>query len=270
VNLGDPALAQLADSLRRRRLAGARVALVLGSGLGGLVERLGCERQVPFTELEGMPASAVPGHAGAFAIGRLGNVEWIAQQGRSHLYEGRSALEITRAVRAFAALGVRVLLLTNAAGGLRREWASGSLMRVTDHLNLQGATPLADAERGYGTPYDEELGAELDAAARSSGVALERGVYAGLRGPSYETPAEIAMLRAAGADAVGMSTVLEALAGRAAGLRVAAISLIANPAAGLTDEPLAHEAVVAAGRAAEDQLAALLRAALPRLSALCG
>jgi len=268
VSLHDPAVARLADALRRQGIEGTRVALVLGSGLSGLAERLGSQRQVPFAELDGMPASAVPGHAGAFAIGRLGIVAWIAQQGRSHLYEECSAREVTRAVRALAAVGVRVLVLTNAAGGLRTEWTSGALMRITDHLNLQGATPLAGAERGYGSPYDEELGAELDAAARATGVVLESGTYAGLPGPSYETPAEIAMLRATGVDAVGMSTVLEALAGRAAGMRVAAISVIANPAAGLASEPLAHEAVVAAGRAAEERLATLLRDALPRLSAL--
>jgi purine-nucleoside phosphorylase len=269
VSWHDPALARLADALRRQGLAEARVALVLGSGLGGLAERLGSERQVPFAELDGLPASSIPGHAGAIASGRLGSARWIAQQGRSHLYEGRSALELTRSVRAFAAVGVRVLVLTNAAGGLRPEWASGALMRVTDHLNLQGVTPLAATEGGYGMPYDEGVGAELDAAARSAGIPLERGLYAGLRGPSYETPAEIAMLRAVGVDAVGMSTVLEALAGRAAGMRVAALSLIANPAAGLTSERLAHDAVVAAGRAAEERLGVLLREALPRLAALC-
>jgi purine-nucleoside phosphorylase len=265
----DPQLARLAASLGARQLAGARIALVLGSGLGELADRLGATRRVPFSELDGMPASSVQGHAGSFAAGSLGGVDWIAAQGRAHLYEGRSALEVTRAVRALAAVGAQVLVLTNAAGGLRPEWKSGTLMRVVDHLNLQGATPLASGEAGYGAPYDAELGEQLELAAGEAEIALERGVYAGLRGPSYETPAEIEMLRAQGVDAVGMSTVLEALAGRAAGMRVAALALIANPAAGLACEPLSHEAVVAAGRAASERLAALLRCALPRLSALC-
>jgi purine-nucleoside phosphorylase len=193
----------------------------------------------------------------------------LVQQGRVHLYEGRGALEVTRAVRAFAAVGVRALVLTNAAGGLREEWAPGTLMRITDHLNLQGETPLGDGEQGHGTPYDEAFGEELDAAARAAGVVLERGLYAGLRGPSYETPAEIAMLGGLGADAVGMSTVLEALAAHAAGMRVAAVSLVTNPAAGLARGPLAHEEVVAAGAAAAGRFGSLLEAAVPRLAAAC-
>jgi purine-nucleoside phosphorylase len=267
VSVGDPGLERLVASLDARGLAGARVALVLGSGLGAFAERLEEPRRIPYAELEGLPASAVSGHAGALVAGRVGAVPVLVQQGRVHLSEGRSAREVTRAVRAFAALGVERLVLTNAAGGLRPEWPSGTLMRLTDHLNLQGETPLVTGEGGYGSPYDEALGSALDEAAVEAGVALERGVYAGLPGPSYETPAEIRLLRTLGADAVGMSTVLEALAGHAAGLRVVAISLITNPAAGLSRGPLSHAEVVAAGAAAGERFGALLAAAVPRLAA---
>jgi purine-nucleoside phosphorylase len=265
----DPQLAALVASLRAQRLVGPRIALVLGSGLGALADELDGARRVPFEELDGMPQSSVPGHAGALVSGSLGGVDVLVQQGRCHLYEGLDARDVTRAARAYAAVGVRVLVLTNAAGGLRPEWKPGTLMRVTDHINLQGAAPLASAERGYGTPYDGELGAELEHAAREAGGTLERGVYAALRGPSYETPAEIAMLRALGVDAVGMSTVLEALVGHATGMRVAALSLIANPAAGLASDVLEHEAVLAAGCAASERMVELLRRALPRLASLC-
>lgn len=266
----DPALEALVEALAVHRLTGARVALVLGSGLGALVEALDGARRVSFEDLDGMPQSSVPGHAGALVAGSLGGVEVLVQQGRCHLYEGRGAADVTRAVRACAAVGARILVLTNAAGGLRPEWTSGTLMRVTDHINLQSASVLRSAERGYGTPYDEELGLELERAGRAAGVPLERGVYAALRGPSYETPAEIRMLRALGVDAVGMSTVLEALAAHAAGMRVAAVSLIANPAAGLAGDVLEHAGVLAAGRAASERLCTLLRRALPRLASLCG
>jgi len=267
VSPADPVLERLVASLRAHDLEGARVALVLGSGLGAIAQRLAEARQVAFDRLDGMPASGVAGHAGAFVAGRVAEVRVLVQQGRVHLYEGRGALEVTRSVRAFASLGVKALVLTNAAGGLRAEWTPGTLMRITDHLNMQGETPLTSGEGGCGTPYDDALGAALDEAARDAGLALERGVYAAVRGPSYETPSEIGMLRGLGADAVGMSTVLEALAAHAAGLRVAAVSLVTNPAAGLATGRLSHAQVVAAGAAAAQRIGALLAAALPRLAA---
>jgi purine-nucleoside phosphorylase len=256
----------LAAELLERGARGARTLVVAGSGLGAVAEALAEPRRVSFEELEHMPASGVAGHAGAFVFGKLAGVPIVVQQGRVHLYEGRSAGEVTRSVRALASLGVRVLVLTNAAGGLRREWAPGTWMRITDHLNLQGATPLRAGEGGHGTPYSSELGLILDTAAREAGIALERGVYAGLPGPSYETPAEVALLARLGADAVGMSTVQEVLAGAAAGMDVVALSMISNPAAGLAGGPLAHADVVAAGVAAAPRLVSLLEAALPRWS----
>ncbi|MBM3975460.1 MAG: purine-nucleoside phosphorylase [Planctomycetes bacterium] len=257
---------RLAASMRAQGLAGCELALVLGSGLGAFGERLADARSVPFDALDGMPGSAVPGHAGRFLHGTIGGARVLLQQGRAHLYEGWSPEQVTRSVRAFAALGCRALVLTNAAGGLRREWEPGSLMRLTDHINLQGRAPLRAAERAAACAYDARAGAELDRAAQEAGVRLERGVYAALLGPSYETPAEIRMLGALGADAVGMSTVAEAAVGHAVGLRVAAISCITNHAAGISGEPLSHSEVVETGKQASARFARLLERALPALA----
>lgn len=258
---------RLSESLRGQGLEGARVALVLGSGLGGFVQRVRGATVVPYSAIVGMPKSRVPGHAGMLVIGEVGGVRVVVQQGRVHLYEGWSAHEVTRAVRSFAQVGVRSIVLTNAAGGMRREWAPPTLMRITDHVNLQGRTSLLPSERGAANPYDDELGLALDEAARASRVPLERGVYAGVLGPSYETPAEIRWLTSFGADAVGMSTVCEAQAARAAGMRVAAISCITNLAAGLSSGPLNHEEVVEVGKQASQRFCDLLEEAVPRIAA---
>jgi purine-nucleoside phosphorylase len=259
----------LTRSLAAHGAEGAELAFVLGSGLGVLAERLADARAIPYEAIEGMPQSAVPGHSGRLVLGRVGDVRVLVQQGRVHLYEGWEPSDVTRAVRAFAALGCRGLVLTNAAGGLRAEWAPGTLMRIADHINLQGRTPLARGEAGIGTPYDAALGAALEEGAERAGVELVSGVYAGLLGPSYETPAEIRMLRWMGADAVGMSTVGEALAGRAGGMRVAAISCITNHAAGISQRRLTHAEVVEAGRNASDRFCALLeRSVAPLVAAL--
>lgn len=249
---------QLAASLRKHGVGAVDVAFVLGSGLGAFAERIADARRIPYAEIEGMPQSKVAGHAGQLVVGRIGARRVLAQQGRVHLYEGWRVDEVTRAVRAFVRVGCGQVVLTNAAGGLRREWAPGTLMAISDHLNLQGRSPLARAEAGYARPYDSELCAKLVGAARASGFELQQGVYAGLLGPTYETPAEIAMLRTLGADAVGMSTVAEALAARASGARVAGVSLITNFAAGITGEKLSHEEVMAAGREAAGRFSDLL------------
>lgn len=258
---------RLAASLREHGVEGARVALVLGSGLGDFVERVRDAVTISYDAIDGMPRSAVPGHAGKLVIGSVGGVRVVVQQGRVHLYEGWTAHEVTRAVRAFARVGVRGIVLTNAAGGMRREWTPPTLMRITDHVNLQGRTPLLPGEGGTSALYDAAFGVALDEAAKASGVALQQGVYAGVLGPSYETPAEIRYLREFGADAVGMSTVCEAQAARAAGMRVAAISCITNPAAGLAAGPLNHEEVVAVGKQASQRFCDLLEAAVPRMAA---
>lgn len=258
----------LVRSLSEHDVQGARVAFVLGSGLGLFAERIQRARSIPYADLDGLPKSGVPGHAGRLVVGEIGGVRVLAQQGRVHLYEGWSEHEVTRAVRAFAALGVRVLVLTNAAGGIRTGFRPGTLMRIRDHLNLQGRSPLAPRERGFGSPWDEAAGAALDAAARSARVELESGVYAGLLGPTYETPAEVRMLRWMGADAVGMSTVAEALAARASGMRVAGVSCITNLAAGLGEGPLSHEEVIDVGKRAAQAFSTLLESAAQPLGAL--
>jgi purine-nucleoside phosphorylase len=255
----------LARSLREHGIEGAEIGLVLGSGLGEFAERLERARHVPAADLAGLPLAGVPGHAGRIVAGELGGVRVLLQQGRAHLYEGWSVQQVTRAVRAFAALGVRALLLTNAAGGIRAGFRPGTLMRISDHLNLQGCAPLARGERASGALWDEELGRALERAGREAGVALESGVYAGLLGPAYETPAEIRWLASLGADAVGMSTVAEALAARAAGMRVAGISCITNLAAGLGAQPPSHAEVLEAGRRSAREFCALLERALPLL-----
>lgn len=262
-----PSFETLVEHLRALDLEDVRLAFVLGSGLGGLVDELEDACVIPYAELEGMPQSKVPGHAGRLAIGRLGSTRVLLQQGRVHLYEGWSAEAVTRAVRAFAAVGVRGLLLTNASGSLHTDWPPGTLVRLEDHLNLQAATPLQVGEAARGCPYDAHLGELLDEAAREAAVELRSGTYAANLGPAYESPAEVRMLGRFGADLVGMSTAAEASAASAAGMRVAAISCVSNLAAGVGDEPLSHAEVIEAGRAAAAPFARLLSAAAPRLHA---
>jgi purine-nucleoside phosphorylase len=242
------------------------VAVVLGSGLGPFADRLANAVDLPFDAVPELPRSTVPGHAGRFRVGELGGARVLVQSGRVHLYEGWSAAEVSLAARAFGRLGIGALVLTNAAGGLRPEWAPGSLMVIRDHLNLQGETPLERSEAGHGSPWDAELAQTLLAVGAEAGIELCQGVYAGLLGPSYETPAEVRALAWMGADAVGMSTVAEALAGRAEGLRVAGVSCITNLAAGLSAAALSHEEVIEVGRAASERFSRLLESGLPRLA----
>jgi len=253
----------LADELAAHGAANRPLAIVLGSGLGGIVERLADRIRIPGESLEHLPRPRVAGHAGEIVLGVLRGLPVIVQSGRVHLYEGRSPLEVTRTVRAYAALGVRALLLTNASGGLVPAWPPGTLLCLRDHLNLQGRAPLLAGEEARRAPYDPELAEDLERAARARGIELRSGIYAAMLGPSYESPAEIRALRALGAHAVGMSTVAEACAGFACGLRVAALSCIANPAAGLGDEPLRHEDVLGVMRRARETLAVLLEEVAP-------
>lgn len=265
--LQDPAVERLVRSLSEHEVRGFDVVYVLGSGLGAFAERLQHARAIPYSALDGMPHGRVAGHAGQLVLGELGGRRVLVQQGRVHLYEGWSAREVTRAVRAFRRAGARAFVLTNAAGGLRREWPAGTLMRIRDHLALQGRAPLARGERGATAVWDEALGLALERGADDAGARLESGVYAALLGPSYETPAEIRWLASLGADAVGMSTALEAVVARACGARVCGVSLITNHAAGIAPAPLTHEDVVAAGAAASGRFASVLERALPHLVA---
>jgi purine-nucleoside phosphorylase len=258
--------AEHAAGLLRERIGAVspRVLLTLGSGLGALADEVADPVVVPFAEV-GLPVSTVPGHRGRLLAGTLAGVPVLVQQGRVHLYEGVPAGDVVAVVRAAAALGVTVFLVTNAAGGLRPDMQPGDLMLLADHLNLSGSTPLVGpAFVDMARAYDPGLGALAEEVARDQGEMLAAGVYAGLRGPAYETPAEVAMLRTLGADAVGMSTVLEVIAAREAGLRVAGLSLITNvhrPGGTPTD----HEEVLAGGRDAGPRLAAIVRGLVGRL-----
>lgn len=259
-------VARLAASLAKHGVENVELAFVLGSGLGVFADCIQNARAIPYADIDGMPKSSVPGHAGRLVIGEIGGVRVVAQQGRVHLYEGWSADDVTRCVRALAKVGVPRIVLTNAAGGLHKDWPPGTLMRITDHVNMQSTTPLASFEASSGSPFDPELGAVLDATAKKRDIKLTRGVYAGLLGPTYETPAEIRMLAWVGADAVGMSTVAEALAARASGMKVAGISCITNYAAGITKDVPNHAEVIDVGKRAAKSFSELLEAAAPDLS----
>ena len=230
-------------------------AIVLGSGLGGLSSRIENATRVAFKDIPGFPSATVAGHAGQLIVGMLGGRPVVALAGRLHLYEGHAATLAGYPVRVLQALGAPVYLASNAAGGVRRSFRPGDLMVVADHVNLMFRNPLsgpleAGDERfpDMSEPYDAGLRDLLHTVARSQGVQLHDGVYCGLLGPTYETPAEIRMLDKLGVDAVGMSTVPEVIVARAMGMRVAAISLITNPAAGMALAPLAHEEVLEVGR----------------------
>jgi len=246
---------------------GAKVAIVLGSGLNSFVESLTIEDTVPYGAIEGLPSSGVPGHHGQFALARAHGHPLLVAQGRAHLYEGWSAREATAGIRLLHRIGVQKLILTNAAGTLNPAFPPGGWMLLTDHLNLTGATPLSGGPHFIDLTevYSPAIRGHLRAASAETGIPLAEGVYAGLRGPEYETPAEIRMLRVLGADAVGMSTVLEAIQARALGLEVGALSCLANWAAGITGATLSHLDVTSASAAAAGSLATLLDAALPRI-----
>ena len=233
--------------------------LVLGSGLDDLVERVEVRDTVSFSDA-GLPVSTVPGHQGCFVMGKLGGTDIIVMRGRVHLYEGHSAQAVTAGVRWMADQGVESLVLTNAAGSLREDLQPGSWMLLSDHLNLTGVSPLEGGPHfiDMTDAYDPEWREEFVGICRTRGVALGEGVYAGLRGPQYETAAEIRMLRAMGADAVGMSTVLETIQARALGLRVLGLSCLTNFGAGMPGAELDHTEVVStAGKASEAMIDAL-------------
>ena len=240
---------------------------MLGSGLGDIAAAITDATAIPFADLPSWPAASAPGHAGKLLLGRLDGVPVACLQGRLHLYEGNSERLVVEPVLLMGRLGARVIVLTNAAGGIRPEWPAGTLMAIADHLNLTGRSPLMgrnDDALGPRFPdltnaWSPRLRQRLHQAADQEGVHLEDGVYAGLIGPTYETPAEVRMLRTLGADAVGMSTVLEAIVARWAGLEVCGVSLVTNPGAGITGEPLTHEEVLAAANEAGPRLAQVLR-----------
>ncbi|HTC22887.1 MAG TPA: purine-nucleoside phosphorylase [Gemmatimonadales bacterium] len=241
------------------------VAIVLGSGLGGLAERIGDPVRMGYGEVPGFPRPTVEGHGGKLIAGALAGHTVLAQSGRFHMYEGHEASVCALPVRVFAALGISTLIVTNAAGGIRRTFSPGTLMLIADHINLTFRNPLIGPVVGsesrfpdMSDPYDPTLRTGALAVARERGLALDTGVYAGVLGPSYETPAEIRMLERLGADAVGMSTVIEVIAARASGVRCLGISTITNAAAGITGAKLSHEEVTAAAQRVKEALGALI------------
>ena len=260
-------LAALVDAVRRRTDLVPRAGLVLGSGLGGLANAIEGPVAIPFEVMPGWPVATAPGHAGRLLLGSLAGVPVVALQGRFHLYEGNDAGLVVQPVLLFRQLGARLVVLTNAAGGVNPRFGPGTLMAITDHINLTGRSPLVGANANELGPrftdltdvWAPHLRERLHAAADAEGIALEDGVYAGLLGPNYETPAEVRMLHALGADAVGMSTVLEAIAARWVGLEVCGVSLVTNAGAGYTGQPLTHQEVLAEGAAAGPRLARVLR-----------
>jgi len=244
-----------------------RVGLVLGSGLGALVDELEGVVTIPYADIPGFRVGTVSGHAGALSLGTLDGVPVACFQGRSHVYEGIEAAAVTTPIRTLRRLGAEILVLTNAAGSLRPEAGPGSLVALSDHINLQGFNPLVgpnDENVGPRFPtlldaYDPELRAELHRAADELGTTLHDGVYLAVSGPSFETPAEIKAFRTLGADLVGMSTVPEAIVARHCGLRVAAISVVTNLAEGMGDVALSHEQTLEEGRRGAAALGPLLR-----------
>ena len=252
--------------IRRRTTIVPRTALVLGSGLGPVVDGIAWDAAFPTSEIPGIPKSTVPGHAGRLLIGRWSGRPIVAAQGRSHLYEGYTAEEVTRMVRLFAALGAKALILTNASGGIAARMTPGSLMLVEDQINLQWRSPTRateDGPRGLSArpTYSDDLMAKAARAAVNAGVRLERGVLGVMLGPSYETPAEIGMLERMGADAVCMSTGAEAAMAASLGLPTVAISCVTNWAAGKSETRLSHADVTTSVRGT----APLLKSVLERL-----
>ncbi len=259
--------------LRARAEADVRVALVLGSGLGAFADELEDAQAIPYSEIPGFARPTVEGHAGRLVLGRVGGCPAAVMQGRFHFYEGYTLEEVTFPVRVLGLLGAKSLVLTNAAGGLNNSYEQGALILISDHLNLMGTNPLLgrnDERFGPRFPdmtevYDREYQEAAIAEAREMGLELRRGIYAALTGPSYETPAEIRMLRLLGADAVGMSTVPEAIVARQMGVRVLGLSCITNMAAGVLDKPINHEEVIETGERVRETFAELLRRVIPRL-----
>src|SRR3984885_11889388 len=252
-----------------------KIALVLGSGLGGFADELTDATRIPYQKIPDFPRSTAIGHAGLLVIGKAEGIAVAAMQGRVHLYEGYSARDVGFAMRVFGRMGMRSAILTNAAGGINPEFKQGALVVIRDHINLQGANPLigSNAERfgprfpdmtqAYWRSYREIALAE----AKRFGIEAHEGVYAALLGPSYETPAEIRFLRTIGADLVGMSTVPEVIVANHMGIRVLGISCVTNMAAGILDRPLDHSEVLETGERVKGQFIALLRAVLPRIAA---
>ena len=251
-------------AIERVREYGARIAVVLGSGLGSLVKEATRDRVIPYSEIGGLPRSTVKGHPGRFVLGEVAGTRVVYAHGRVHLYEGRSARDVTAGIRFLSRAGMERLVLTNAAGSANPDFAPGNWMMITDQLNFTGTTPLSgkaefvDLADAYSPAWQENFAS----AARTKGITLYQGVYAGVLGPQYETPAEVKMLRSLGADAIGMSTVCETIQARALGMEVTGFSCLTNWAAGLDSVKPSHHEVLAAAEATTSKLQALFEATL--------
>ncbi|HKT87172.1 MAG TPA: purine-nucleoside phosphorylase [Candidatus Sulfotelmatobacter sp.] len=251
-----------------------KIGLVLGSGLGAFADSLSDGTRVPYAEIPSFPQSTAIGHAGRMVVGKAGEVSVAAMQGRVHQYEGYTAREVAFPIRVFARMGIRSVILTNAAGGINLGYSQGALVLIRDHINLQGTNPLIgpnDDRFGVRFPdmthaYSRTFRKIAQEEAAKININLYEGVYAAMLGPSYEAPAEIEYLQRIGADLVGMSTVAEVVAARHMGLHVLAISCVTNMAAGILDQPLSHAEVMETGERVKSTFEALLRAVLPRIA----
>ncbi len=264
---------QSKEYILNRILDQPQIGLILGSGLGVLAEEIESPIVIPFHEIPHFPTSTVEGHKGQLVIGKLEGKAVVAMQGRFHFYEGYSLAAVTFPVRVMASIGVKTLLVTNAAGGVNTDFEPGDLMIIKDHLNLTSQNPLIgpnDAQLGARFPdmseaYSKDLIQVVQTVAAKQAIALREGIYAGLTGPSYETPAEIRMLRILGADAVGMSTVPEVIVARHNGLQVLGISCISNMAAGILPQPLTHDEVMETAEKVKDKFLQLMRGIIAKL-----
>ncbi|HEY4816574.1 MAG TPA: purine-nucleoside phosphorylase [Candidatus Acidoferrum sp.] len=251
-----------------------RIALVLGSGLGDFADEFTNATKIPYAKIPNFPQSTAIGHAGRLVIGNVGDIPVAGMQGRVHLYEGYSVKEVAFPIRVFARMGIKAVILTNAAGGINRNYSQGCLVAIRDHVNLQGVNPLAgpnDERFGLRFPdmtqsYDREFQRFVTEEGKKLALTIHNGVYLAVQGPSYETPAEIYSFRTIGADLVGMSTVPEVIAARHCGIRVLGISCVTNMAAGTTDAPLNQEEVLEIAGRIKPQFIAVLRAVIPRIS----
>src|SRR5690242_7247415 len=251
-----------------------KIGLVLGSGLGAFADEFTAATRIPYAEIPYFPQSTAIGHAGKLVFGKVGAIPVAGMQGRVHLYEGYSAKDVVFPIRVFSRMGVKAVILTNAAGGIKREFTQGRLVVISDHINLQGVNPLTGPnDERFGLRFHDMTGA-YDRRFREMavgegnrlGVGMYEGVYAALAGPSYETPAEIRYLRTIGADLVGMSTVPEVIAARHSGMRVLGISCVTNAAAGILDQPLNHVEVLETAERVKGQFISLLKAVIPRIA----
>jgi purine-nucleoside phosphorylase len=251
-----------------------KIALVLGSGLGAFADEFDSATKIPYARIPYFPQSTAIGHAGKLVIGKVGATPVAGMQGRVHLYEGYLAKEVAFPIRVFARMGVKAVILTNAAGGIKREFVQGRLVVISDHINLQGVNPLTGPnDERFGLRF-HDMSAAYDRRFREMavgegnrlGIGMYEGVYAAVPGPSYETPAEIRYLRAIGADLVGMSTVPEVITARHSGIRVLGISCVTNAAAGILDQPLNHLEVLETAERVKGQFIGLLKAVLPKIA----